>query len=160
MLEEIVSVINPFHKANPFTSFECIILPLEINDGKLKSAPSALILSKRVRIVSTANINLKNEALDMSFNTTPRRGIVISAGEILNPYVKVVGTLAAPRLAVDEQGVLISGGAAVATAGLSILAKATWDRLSRSQTPCADASSQARETLQDRFSDLAEQSGR
>ncbi|MGI9224187.1 MAG: hypothetical protein ACR2QX_06895, partial [Woeseiaceae bacterium] len=59
------------------------------------------------------------------------------------------------RLAVDETGLLISGGAAVATAGLSILARGVWDRLSRSKTPCQDASQRAIEELGDRFPDLA-----
>ena len=41
--------------------------------------------------------------------------------------------------------------AAVATGGLSILAKATWDRLVRSGNPCETAAQQGREALQGRF---------
>jgi hypothetical protein len=59
--------------------------------------------------------------------------------------------MAAPRLAVDEQGALISGGAAVATGGLSILARAAWDRLNRSSDPCGDVATQALEALSGRF---------
>jgi hypothetical protein len=86
-------------------------------------------------MVVKSSINLQSEKLSLQFETTPRKGFTISAGEILNPYVKVVGTLAKPTLAVDEQGVLISGGAAVATGGLSILAKAAWQRLARDKKP-------------------------
>jgi uncharacterized protein involved in outer membrane biogenesis len=155
MLEEILSVINPFYTAEPNAAFECIILPIEIEAGSLSSAPNALIMTDKVRIVTTAKIDLGKEALDLAFRTTPRRGVVISAGEILNPFVKVVGTLAEPRLAVDEQGILITGGAAVATGGLSILAKAAWDRLNRSRDPCGDMSKQAYDNLADRFPDIA-----
>ena len=92
--------------------------------------------------------------MDMNIRTTPKRGLSISAGEIINPYVKVVGTLAEPRLAVDETGVLLSGGAAVATGGLSVLARAAWSRLSRAQDPCRELAAEGREALGDRFPDL------
>jgi len=99
-------------------------------------------------------IDLKSEGIAMNIRTTPRKGISISAGELINPYIKVIGTLAAPRLAVDEKGVLISGGAAVATGGLTLLASAVWDRLRRSEDRCAKISEQAVEILSDRFPDL------
>ena len=63
--------------------------------------------------------------------------------------------MAAPRLSVDEKGVLVTGGAAIATGGLSLLARGVWDRMSRSKTPCKDASETAIEELGDRFPDLA-----
>lgn len=155
MLNEILDTINPFSRSDPEARISCIILPVEINDGRLAVNPEALLQTNKLRIVSDAEINLKSEKLEMTFRTTPRKGLTISAGEILNPFVMVVGTLAAPRLAVDAKGGLISGGAAVATGGLSILARATWERLVRSRNPCDTASKQGRETLQDRFADLS-----
>ena len=69
---------------------------------------------------------------------------------MFNPYVQLVGTLAAPRLAVDEAGVLITGGAAVATGGLSLLARGLWDRLSKAGDACTQVSKQALKELQGR----------
>ena len=154
MLNEILETINPFSKSDPEARISCIILPVEINDGMLGVNPEALLQTNNLRIVSDASINLKSEKLEMTFRTTPRKGLTISAGEILNPFVMVVGTLAEPRLAVDAKGSLISGGAAVATGGLSILARATWERLVRSKNPCDTASAQGKEKLQDRFADF------
>ena len=154
LLNEIVDTINPFAKSDNETSVECVVLPIEINEGALEVNPEALVQTDKIRIVSDASINLKSEKIEMTFRTTPRKGLTISAGEILNPFVMVVGTLAAPRLAVDAKGTLISGGAAVATGGLSILARATWDRLVRSKNPCETAAEQALEVLQVRFADL------
>lgn len=150
-LDEVVSTINPFSKSNPYTAFDCIILPLQIENGQLSSVPNTLVRTDKMRIVSTGKINLETEDLELNFRTTPRKGIVPSAGEILNPFVKVVGTLAAPRLAVDEKGVLVSGGAAVATGGLTILLRAAWNRLSRSKSPCDDVAKRAIAELGDRF---------
>jgi hypothetical protein len=67
----------------------------------------------------------------------------------------VVGTLAKPQLAVDETGVLISGGAAVATGGLSLLARGLWDRLSKAGDACNQVSDTALEQLGERLPDLA-----
>jgi hypothetical protein len=154
ILDEILSTINPFSKDDPETRIECVVLPIEISDGDLGFSPNALMRTDKIRILSDTSMDLKSEEIEMSFQTTPRRGITISTGELLNPYVMVVGTLAAPRLAVDAKGSLITGGAAVATGGLSILAKAAWDRLARSKAPCETAASEGIAALQDRFSDL------
>jgi hypothetical protein len=107
-----------------------------------------------VQIVTKSQVNLVSEKIEVNIKTTPKQGISFSAGDIVNPYIKVVGTLARPRLAVDEKGVLLSGGAAFATGGLSILAKAAWDRLARSRDPCAAATEQGREALGSRFPEL------
>jgi len=88
-------------------------------------------------MVIKSSINLQSEKLSLQFETTPRKGITISAGEILNPYVKVVGTLAKPTLAVDEQGVLISGGAA------------------RDKNACQTAAEKSVEALGDRFPEFS-----
>lgn len=154
MLQEILSTINPFRQTDPHTDFECIILPIKFDDGVATSAPNSMINTTKVRMAATSTIDLKTEKIEFTVRTTPQRTLSISAGELVNPFVQVVGTLAAPRLAVDETGLLISGGAAVATAGLSILARGVWDRLSRSKTPCQDASQRAIEELDDRFPDL------
>jgi len=154
ILDEILTTINPFSKDDSETRIECIVLPIEISDGDLGFTPNALVRTDKIRIMSDASMDLKSEKIEISFQTTPRRGLTISTGELLNPYVMVVGTLAAPRLAVDAKGSLITGGAAVATGGLSILAKAAWDRLARSKAPCETAASEGIAALQDRFSDL------
>jgi len=155
MLNEIVSTINPFSKSSTIHRLDCVVLPLEITDGALITNPFALVLNASARMVIKSSINLQSEKLSLQFETTPRKGITISAGEILNPYVKVVGTLAKPTLAVDEQGVLISGGAAVATGGLSILAKAAWRRLSRDKNACQTAAEKSVEALGDRFPEFS-----
>jgi uncharacterized protein involved in outer membrane biogenesis len=154
MLNEIIGVINPFSTVDLVTRFECIIVPLSVTDGLLESAPNVLIRTDKAQVVSDGEIDLNSESINLNFRSRPRRGIVLSAGEVFNPFVKVVGTLAEPRLAVDEQGVLVSGGAAVATGGLSILATGLWRRIAGSRTPCEDLSELSLETLDDQLSTL------
>jgi hypothetical protein len=154
LLQEILTTINPFRQTDPYTDFNCIIVPLKFDDGQVTSAPSGFINTTKVRMAATTSVDLKSEKLQVNVRTTPERALSVSAGELVNPYVRVVGTLAAPRLAVDETGLLITGGAAVATGGLSILARGIWDRLSRAREPCGAASANAIEDLKDRFPDL------
>jgi len=154
IFSEILSAINPFSETAEYTEFECVILPLEIKSGMLSSNPNALVATSKLRIVANLEIDLEDESLVANIRTTPKKGISFSAGEVFNPYVKVVGTLAKPRLAVDEQGVLIAGSAAVATGGLSVLARAAWTRLSRSKDPCGELVEKSREELAERFPDL------
>jgi uncharacterized protein involved in outer membrane biogenesis len=151
MVDQILGAINPFQKTEPYTDFECIVIPLEIVNGTVKSSPSSLISTDKIRVLSSSIVDLTTETIEINIRTTPKKGITISAGEILNPYLKIVGTLAAPRLAVDEKGVLVSGGVAVATGGLSILARAAWDRLSRSKDACDEATNEGRKALGDRL---------
>ena len=79
-------------------------------------------------VLSAGTIDLGNETLNMAFSTRSRKGVGISAGKAVTPYVKLGGTLANPHLTLDPAGVALSGGAAFTTAGLSILAQGLWDR--------------------------------
>jgi len=106
-------------------------------------------------VASGGSINLRNEKLDLGFSTRSRKGIGISAGKAITPYFKIGGTLANPRLALDPKGVALSGGAAVATAGLSILAEGLWDRwIATSKNPCEGLVSKLRKQENSAYSDL------
>ena len=88
-------------------------------------------------VISSGEINLRNEKLNLAFNTRSRKGLGFSASKAVTPYFKIGGTLAHPRLALDVKGAAVSGGAAVATAGVSILAEGLWDRwVATSKNPC------------------------
>ncbi len=58
---------------------------------------------------------------------------------LINPYTMIGGTLASPSLTLDPEGALIEGGAAVATAGLSIIAKRLNDRFFKAKDACGKA---------------------
>jgi uncharacterized protein involved in outer membrane biogenesis len=152
--QEFLSSINPFFKRKSYTDLECIVMPIRIVEGNVSAAPNSYIATDKIRISLKSKIDLKTEKIDINVRTTPKKGITLSAAELLNPYVKLVGTLASPRLAVDETGALTSGGVAVATGGVSILARAAWDRLKGSGDPCAAVAKGGREALTGLFPDL------
>ena len=140
---ELLSAVNPFIKEDPFTELSCMVALINIKDGEVFADPGLVAQTDKMNIVSNGTINLRNEKLDLNFKTGPRAKISISAGEFINPYMKVGGTLANPGLMLDPTGTLVTGGAAVATAGLSLVATALWDRAIRSSDPCGEAVKEA-----------------
>ncbi len=155
LLQEILGTINPFRQTDPYIDLECIVMPLQFDDGLLTSAPNIFASTNKIRIAASPTVNFKTEDLRVVVRTTPRRALSISAGELVNPYVQIVGTLAEPRLAVDETGVLISGGAAIATGGLTLLARGLWDRMKGAGDLCQRSTEKAIEQLGDRFPELS-----
>jgi len=73
----------------------------------------------------------------------------VSLGGVVNSFLKVGGTLANPSLGVDAAGSVTATGAAVATGGLSVLAKGLWDRVSAEADICSQQPDTAAESQQE-----------
>ena len=136
-LEELFDRLNPFRETDLYTKVICHAGAMSFKDGKVMADPGFVLRTKKIDIASGGSIVLQNEKLDLGFSNRSRKGIGISAGNAITPYFKIGGTLANPRLVLDPKGVALSGGAAVATAGLSILAEGLWDRwIATASNPC------------------------
>ena len=142
-ITQLISTLNPFTKRQPYTEMVCQALLFRTDGGVLRTDPAIVVRMKELDIISQGSIDLRTEKIDFTFKTSARSGLGISAAQFVNPYVKVSGTLAAPGLTVDPTGALVTGGAAFATGGLSILATTVWDRVSRQKDPCAAAVAEA-----------------
>jgi hypothetical protein len=136
---DLFGALNPFAKRKARTEIECVALLLAARDGMLRTAPAVVIRTAEIDVVGQGSVNLATEAVDFNFKTAARRGVGISAGDLINPYIKVTGNLARPRLTLDPKGALVNGGAAFATVGLSVVATTLWDRVTRSRDPCGEA---------------------
>jgi hypothetical protein len=142
-LSQLFRTLNPLAKRREFTDVVCQAYLFQADRGVLKTDPAMVVRTTEMDIVSNGTVDLRNESIDFNFKTSARTGIGISAGELMNAYVKVSGTLSKPYLTVDPTGTLVYGGAAFATGGLSILATTLWDRVSRQKDPCAAAVAEA-----------------
>ena len=87
-------------------------------------------------IVGGGSIDLKTEKLNVEFNTKPRSGVGMSADLLVKPFVKLKGTLASPGIGLNEKGTLLSGGAAIATGGTSLLVETAFDRATAEGDQC------------------------
>jgi uncharacterized protein involved in outer membrane biogenesis len=124
-------------------SLRCLALVASANGGVLVTAPVLAFQTDKVNVISHGTIDLRDETVNFLLRTTQRKRLGISAGDIINPYVKITGPLSNPGLGVDAKGALFNAGAAYATAGLSIVAQALWDRVFRSDDPCDAALKEA-----------------
>jgi len=138
IIGQLISALNPFTKDEEFSNWDCTVLSVDIIDGR---AVFDTILSQdeKVMIVGGGDIDLKTEKLNIEFNTKPRTGVGISADMFVTPFIKVIGTLASPAIGLNQKGTLLTGGAAIATGGLSILAKGLFDRATAQGDHCEKA---------------------
>ena len=138
IVSQLFGALNPFAEKEPFSNWECTVFALDIDDG-IAEITSMLAQSEKVTIVGGGNIDLNTEALSIGFNTKQRSGVGISADMFVTPFVQLAGTLAAPQIGLDTKGVLLSGGAAVMTAGASFFIKGMADRASGQTDRCTAA---------------------
>ena len=145
---ELLNTLNPFSATDPYSNLKCVTVLASVEDGTVVGDPVLVVQSDRLNIFANAEVDLKTEQVDADFNTVPQKGLGFSLSNLVNPYVKVSGTLADPSLGFDPGSTLIEGGAAVATSGLSILAKSFADRFLSSRDPCGKAITDADEEFQ------------
>lgn len=138
VLLQFLKLFNPFHKEDPTTRFECGVAAARLDGGVLHIDPLAARTDK-LTVVGDGRVRLENEALRLTWAVKPRKGIGVSATAITNPYIKLAGTLGDPNLTVKPLDAVVSTGAAVATMGLSLLARGMWDRATAERKVCRRA---------------------
>ncbi len=126
LFAQLASKLNPFAAQDPYTQVDCTVARVDIVDGRATVEP-VLLQSAKVTITASGKVNLHTEELTVDFNTRPREGIGVSPGMFTNPFIRLDGTLASPKLGIGAKGAT-SGAVAAATAGASVLAKGLVDR--------------------------------
>jgi len=136
-LEELFKNINPFSKKETYTRIKCSAAAMTLVDGVLQMDPGFVIRTDKIDIAATGNIDLNTEKINVSFRNVARKGIGLSAAAVVNPFIKVGGTLTNPGIELDPSKALVSGAAAVATSGLSLLASELFERVKATAVnPC------------------------
>jgi hypothetical protein len=135
LIFELFGKLNPFFEESEHTNFDCGVAVWEFGEGRAQINPMILQTDK---IVSTSkgSVNLDSEKIDIRFNTRPRRGIGLSAGTLITPFIKVGGSLSDPSIVLDPSDAALQGGAAVASGGLTLVGKSLFDRFLRQRDPC------------------------
>ena len=133
---QLAQKLNPFAKDDPFMKLDCTVARADIVNGKVTVKP-VLLQSEKVTITADGTIDLHTEQLLLDFNTRPREGIGVSPGMFTNPFIKLEGTLASPRIGVGAKGVA-SGAVAAATGGMSVVAGGLVDRAAGEKDLCGE----------------------
>jgi AsmA protein len=138
VLAQLVSALNPFAEEEETTNWECTVFGIEFESG-LGEITGFLFQSEKLMIVGGGKIDLNTEKLNIEFNTKPRAGVGVSADMFVTPFVALSGTLASPSVGLNEKGLLLEGGAAVLTGGMSFLYKGLVDRATAEAGQCDSA---------------------
>ncbi len=138
ILLTLLNAFNPFSKTDPTTELQCGVALLSIEEGVAKLEPMAF-QSDKMTLLGDGKVDLDTEKLNLEWITKPRKGIGISASMITNPYIKLGGTLANPSIDLKPLEAVTSTGVAVATMGLSLVAKGMFDRVTAEKKVCKHA---------------------
>lgn len=143
---EVFSYLNPQATKKPSTRVVCSAGAMSIKDGVVNVKPGLVLRLDKVDIASGGFIDLRKERVDLTFRSRSRKGLGISVGKAITPFLKIRGTLANPGLSLDAKSGAVSAGAAIATSGLSIIAGGLWDRwIATAADPCERLFSRASE---------------
>lgn len=137
--QQLRALVLPQQRDPGTTRIKCMSVVATATEGQLRTAPLLAVQTEDASVISHGTIDLATEKMEFYLKTQPADRLDINLGEIINPYIKIGGTLMQPVLAVDPKGALFSSTAAVLTGGLSLVAKGTWERLFREKDPCAAA---------------------
>jgi uncharacterized protein involved in outer membrane biogenesis len=138
-VQQLLTGLNPMATRQPTTEVDCSALLLRAKDGIVTTDPALVLRTREVDILSAGAIDLRTETIDFNFKIRARTGLGFGISQLVNPYVKVNGTLGKPGVTLDPTGALVNGSAAVATAGLSVVATTLWDRFVHESDPCGAA---------------------
>ncbi|MDH3945242.1 MAG: AsmA family protein [Chromatiales bacterium] len=127
IFSQLFGALNPLSKEEEYSNWECSVFAIDFTDG-LGEISGFLLQGEKLMIVGGGDIDLNTEKLNIEFNTKPRKGVGVSADMFITPFIKLGGTLASPKIGLSKKGVLLSGGAAVLTGGLSFLFQGAADR--------------------------------
>jgi len=147
---QLAELVNPFSEESKQTTINCGGVYLEAIDGIVETAPAIIVQTDKVSITAKGSVDLRKEKINVVFNTSPRSGVGLSAGDIVNPFIKLGGTLQKPSLVLNPTEAAIKGTAAVATVGLSVVGTSLWNRWIRSPNACeriAEKATEIRENL-------------
>lgn len=138
LVAQVFGALNPFAKEEEFSNWDCSVFALDFESG-VGDITGFLLQGEKIMVVGGGEIDLNTEKLGIEFNTKPREGVGVSADMFVTPFVAVSGTLAKPGVGLNAKGVMLEGGLAVMTGGLSFLYKGVMDRATGGADQCQQA---------------------
>ena len=115
-------LLDPLGKEKPYTAINCFVGAFKIKNG-LASVNTLVLNTQYMVVVGEGTIDLGTERLNLFFKPAPKEGVVASVigrlgiGELTRP-LKMSGTLARPRLAIDPTQTAITLGRTIGSVTL------------------------------------------
>lgn len=143
VLMQVINLINPFANKDPYTVAKCTVVNFQIANGVANTDKGIAFVTDKMEVVSTGNVNLAQETVDLSMRPKATGGISVGLGNLTQSF-KLAGPLSSPGVAIDSKGAvkaLGTIGAALATGGLSLAAQGAKEKVDAASggDPCAEA---------------------
>ncbi len=138
LLTEAFTSLNPLAEKDDTTHLICAVVRMAIRNGVATADKGIAVETTKMNVVGSGTVNLKTETLDLAVRPRAKEGLGIGLGGLAG-LVRIKGTLAEPRVGIDEMGVAKTGvsvGAALATGGLSLIAEGLFDKMTEGAPPC------------------------
>lgn len=139
---QILGAVNPFVKKEEFTELKCGVVLFKVKDGMAVADRGIAAETGKVNVAGSGDVNLKTEEISFSVKPQAKEGLGINLSDSVASMVKITGTLNDPKVGLDALGAAqaaIGAGAAVATMGLSVVAKSLLEKTTGDANPCQTA---------------------
>ncbi len=116
---QVLNTVNPFGNQDPYTVARCGVANFQIVDGVAETNQAVVLMTDKMSLTSSGQIDLRNERIDLNVRTQGASGITGGIGQLAQA-VKVTGALSSPSVAIDQTGVVkgVAGlGSALAKGG-------------------------------------------
>ena len=140
----LLTTLTPGRRPEDYDQLECAAARFEIANGIATSPDGIALRFKRMDILGSGAINLATRELLFGFKAVRRQWLSFSTLEIASDFVRIGGTLDKPNVGLDPGNLLIRGGAAGATFGISLLATDFLRKLRAMEDPCRAIASRGR----------------
>jgi hypothetical protein len=137
VLRSLLTVLLPGRKPKDYSDVECAAVRFDITDGVASSPDGIAIRFKRMDILGSGAVNLSSREILFGFRAVRRSWLSISPLDLASDFAQISGTLDQPKVGLDTEGLLVKGGVAWATLGISLLATDTLRQLGKAENPCA-----------------------
>ena len=141
LISQVLGVVNPLSKKEPYTIAHCAVVNLQVVNGVANSNNGIALSTDKMTVTSSGTINFGTERVDLNVNPKASGGLGVGLGQLASA-VRVNGPISSPNIGIDKQGAVKTLGmlgAAFATGGASILAQGAKDRMAPSGDVCQTA---------------------
>ena len=139
-LEELAGnlllVLLPGQRAGGDAQLECAAARFSIASGIATSSDGVALRLKKLDILGGGAANLQTGEILFGYRAVRRELFSLNLLSLTSGFAKVSGTIGHPTVSLDPGGLLIQGGAAWASAGLSLLVGDLWRKLESGSDPC------------------------
>lgn len=117
---------------------ECAVAKVNIQNGVIKADNRLGFETSSLIGLGSGQVNLKNEALMLSFNFEPKKNLPFSIGDFEN-FAEIGGTIRQPKVQLNTLGAIQEGASlllGISTMGLSVVAKNLLEMSKIGGSPC------------------------